>query len=170
MTEEGDETVLHCYLWMPRDVLTNIWLASEETAILEKETGIPGPGSGTQDAGDEFAAHAADGHRVGVLRPKGIQSGTENRLHPIRHAAGGAVFHELFINMARNAQAALPASQGNLGFGQAVVIGAARELEAEPVSEFHTFAHVPGIVLAVIGFQRVEPGRFQAFQKSSSTC
>lgn len=40
LTEEGDETVLHCYLWMPRDVLTNIWLASEETAILDKETGI----------------------------------------------------------------------------------------------------------------------------------
>lgn len=41
LTEEEDETVLHCYLKMPPcDVLTNLWLASEETAILDRETGV----------------------------------------------------------------------------------------------------------------------------------
>lgn len=38
--EEGtDETVLHCYLKMPADEVTNIWLANQETVILDKETG-----------------------------------------------------------------------------------------------------------------------------------
>ena len=67
--------------------------------------------------------------------------------------------------MTGNAESALAASQCDLGLGQAVVIGAARELEAEPVSEFHTFTHISGVVLAVVGFQRIEPGRFQALYK-----
>lgn len=40
LTEEQDETVLHCYLPMPGDVVTNLWLANDETAILDRETGI----------------------------------------------------------------------------------------------------------------------------------
>jgi hypothetical protein len=39
LTEEGNETVLHCYLLMPADVVTNLWLASEETAIVDEDTG-----------------------------------------------------------------------------------------------------------------------------------
>ncbi len=40
LTEEAGETVLHCYLKMPADVVTNFWLASEETAIVDRETGV----------------------------------------------------------------------------------------------------------------------------------
>ena len=40
LKEEGDYTVLHCYLQMPADVLQNFWLASNETAIVDLETGI----------------------------------------------------------------------------------------------------------------------------------
>jgi len=40
LTEERGETVLHCYLKMPADVVTNFWLASEETAIVDRETGV----------------------------------------------------------------------------------------------------------------------------------
>ena len=40
LTEENDETVLHCYLTMPADVVENFWLCSEECVILDKETGI----------------------------------------------------------------------------------------------------------------------------------
>lgn len=40
LTEENDETVLHCYLQMPADILSNFWLTDEEGAILDKETGI----------------------------------------------------------------------------------------------------------------------------------
>ena len=42
LTEEQGETVLHCYLVMPPDaeVVTNFWLASEETAIVDRETGV----------------------------------------------------------------------------------------------------------------------------------
>ena len=39
LTEENDETVLHCYFRMPADIVTNFWLCSEECAILDKETG-----------------------------------------------------------------------------------------------------------------------------------
>jgi len=39
LTEEGGETVLHCYFRMPADIVKNLWLASNETAILDKETG-----------------------------------------------------------------------------------------------------------------------------------
>ena len=39
LTEEGDQTVLHCYFRMPADVVNNLWLASEECVILDKETG-----------------------------------------------------------------------------------------------------------------------------------
>lgn len=39
LTEEGDETVLHCYFRMPADVVTNMWLVSNECVILDKETG-----------------------------------------------------------------------------------------------------------------------------------
>ena len=37
---ENDETVLHCYFTMPSDIVTNIWLAMEETAIVDIETGV----------------------------------------------------------------------------------------------------------------------------------
>jgi hypothetical protein len=40
LTEENGETVLHCCLVMPGDAVTNLWLANEETFILDRETGI----------------------------------------------------------------------------------------------------------------------------------
>ena len=40
LTEENDETILHCYFQMPADIVKNMWLASNETAILDMETGI----------------------------------------------------------------------------------------------------------------------------------
>lgn len=40
LTEENDETVLHCYLQMPADIVNKFWLTDEEGAILDKETGI----------------------------------------------------------------------------------------------------------------------------------
>ena len=36
---ENNETVLHCYLRMPADILTNFWLTGEETCIVDTETG-----------------------------------------------------------------------------------------------------------------------------------
>lgn len=40
LTEEEGETVLHCFMRMPANVVTNLWLASEETAITDMETGV----------------------------------------------------------------------------------------------------------------------------------
>lgn len=40
LTEENGETVLHCYMKMPADSITNFWLASDETGIIDYETGI----------------------------------------------------------------------------------------------------------------------------------
>ena len=40
LTEENDETVLHCYFRMPADIVTNLWLCSDECVILDKETGV----------------------------------------------------------------------------------------------------------------------------------
>ncbi len=40
LTEEHGETVLHCYLEMPADIVNNLWLASDETATLDIETGV----------------------------------------------------------------------------------------------------------------------------------
>ena len=40
LTQEHNETVLHCYLRMPSEVLTNIWLASDASVIVDKETGV----------------------------------------------------------------------------------------------------------------------------------
>ena len=39
LTSEGDETVMHCYFQMPADIVKNLWLASEECVILDRETG-----------------------------------------------------------------------------------------------------------------------------------
>ena len=39
LTEENNETVLHCYFRMPADEVTNLWLASEETCLVDQETG-----------------------------------------------------------------------------------------------------------------------------------
>jgi hypothetical protein len=39
LTEENNETVLHCYFRMPADEVTNMWLASEETCLVDQETG-----------------------------------------------------------------------------------------------------------------------------------
>lgn len=39
LTEENHETVLHCYFRMPADEVTNLWLTSEETCIVDQETG-----------------------------------------------------------------------------------------------------------------------------------
>ncbi len=39
LTEEDGQTVLHCYMRMPADSITNFWLASDETAIIDYETG-----------------------------------------------------------------------------------------------------------------------------------
>ena len=40
LTEENNETVLHCYFRMPADIVKNMWLCSNECVILDKETGI----------------------------------------------------------------------------------------------------------------------------------
>lgn len=40
LTEENGETVLHCYLKMPADIVDNFWLTDEEGCLLDKETGI----------------------------------------------------------------------------------------------------------------------------------
>lgn len=40
LADEGKNTVLHCYILMKADIMQNLWLASEETTILDKETGI----------------------------------------------------------------------------------------------------------------------------------
>ena len=40
LTEENGETVLHCYFRMPADEVTNLWLTSEETSIVDQETGV----------------------------------------------------------------------------------------------------------------------------------
>ena len=39
LTAEGNETVLHCYFIMPADEITDMWLASEETCLVDQETG-----------------------------------------------------------------------------------------------------------------------------------
>ena len=39
LTDEGDNTVLHCCMRMPADAVTQLWVANEETGILDKETG-----------------------------------------------------------------------------------------------------------------------------------
>ena len=40
LADEGGNTVLHCYLSMNADVVTNIWLGNAESVILDKQTGI----------------------------------------------------------------------------------------------------------------------------------
>ena len=40
LTTENDETVLHCFFTMPADVVTNLFLAMQETAIVDLETGV----------------------------------------------------------------------------------------------------------------------------------
>lgn len=40
LTGENDETVLHCYLRMPADEVTNLWLTGEEACLLDRETGV----------------------------------------------------------------------------------------------------------------------------------
>lgn len=40
LKEEADRSVLHCYFRMPADAVTNLWLASEETCIVDLETGV----------------------------------------------------------------------------------------------------------------------------------
>lgn len=40
LTDEGKNTVLHCYFMMNSDIVTNIWLGNAESTILDKETGI----------------------------------------------------------------------------------------------------------------------------------
>ena len=40
LTGENGETVLHCYLRMPADELTNMWLTGEEACLLDRETGM----------------------------------------------------------------------------------------------------------------------------------
>ena len=39
LTEENNETVMHCYFRMPADEVTNMWLTSEETCLVDQETG-----------------------------------------------------------------------------------------------------------------------------------
>ena len=39
LTEENGETVLHCYFPMPTDEVSNLFLASEETCLVDQETG-----------------------------------------------------------------------------------------------------------------------------------
>lgn len=40
LAAETDQTVMHCYFMMPADTVLNLWLASEETAIIDFKTGI----------------------------------------------------------------------------------------------------------------------------------
>ncbi len=40
LTGEGGETVLHCYIRMPADEMTNMWLTGEEACLLDRETGV----------------------------------------------------------------------------------------------------------------------------------
>ncbi len=40
LSEENGETVLHCYFTMPVDEITNLWLACDETAIVDMATGV----------------------------------------------------------------------------------------------------------------------------------
>lgn len=40
LTEENGETVLHCYMGMPADIVDNFWVTDEEGGILDLETGI----------------------------------------------------------------------------------------------------------------------------------
>ena len=40
LTGENNETVLHCYLHMPADEVTNMWLTGEEACLLDRETGV----------------------------------------------------------------------------------------------------------------------------------
>lgn len=37
---ENDETVMHCFFTMPADTVTNLFLAMEETAIVDLQTGV----------------------------------------------------------------------------------------------------------------------------------
>ena len=39
LADEGGNTVLHCYLRMNADVVTNIWLGNDESVILDRQTG-----------------------------------------------------------------------------------------------------------------------------------
>ena len=39
LNREDDMTVLHCYMRMPADAVTNFWLTSEEAAIVDQDTG-----------------------------------------------------------------------------------------------------------------------------------
>jgi hypothetical protein len=39
LTEENGEAVLHCYFPMPADEVSNLFLASEETSLVDQETG-----------------------------------------------------------------------------------------------------------------------------------
>ena len=39
LTEENGETVLHCYFPMPADEVSNLFLTSEETCLVDQETG-----------------------------------------------------------------------------------------------------------------------------------
>jgi hypothetical protein len=40
LTAEGGETVMHCYFRMPADEVTHLWLTSEETCLVDGETGV----------------------------------------------------------------------------------------------------------------------------------
>ena len=63
LTEENDETVLHCYFRMPADEVTNLWLSSEETCLVDCETGVQYRIRRTEP--DTFRKH------FGVRAPKG---------------------------------------------------------------------------------------------------
>ena len=40
LTAEGGEAVMHCYFRMPADEVTHLWLTSEETCLVDAETGV----------------------------------------------------------------------------------------------------------------------------------
>lgn len=40
LTEENNEAVLHCYFPMPADEVSNLFLASEETSLVDQATGV----------------------------------------------------------------------------------------------------------------------------------
>jgi hypothetical protein len=40
LTDNGTETILHCYFPMKTDQVSNLWVGSNETAIVDRETGV----------------------------------------------------------------------------------------------------------------------------------
>ncbi len=64
LIDEGNETVLHCYLATDQDNMNNIWLGSDETYIVDVETGTRYKARGSYSP-------SLWGQNFGVKAPKG---------------------------------------------------------------------------------------------------